>query len=233
MNTNGLSPADLGQVKDIAAKLDGELRSLKKWNVPNERIVRQRYSLELKTASPDFVFALARELLVAYDLRSTAYEIIRFHKGAFALVGAAELTEFGQGIDSWKTVDLFARTLSGPAWLRGQVGDDLILDWAHSPDLWWRRSALVSTVALNMRSHGGPGDTPRTLMICRLLVDDHADMVVKALSWALRELVPHDPLAVRAFLSEYGSRLAGRVRREVNAKLDTGLKNPRRGKAEP
>jgi 3-methyladenine DNA glycosylase AlkD len=53
-------------------------------------------------------------------------------------------------------------------------------------------------------------------------------MVVKALSWALRELVVHDPDAVRAFLSEHEDVLAARVKREVRNKLTTGLKNPRR-----
>jgi 3-methyladenine DNA glycosylase AlkD len=136
------------------------------------------------------------------------------------------LEELGQGMDSWWTVDAFARTLSGPAWLAGQISDELILGWAGSPDRWWRRAALVSTVALNMRSQGGKGDTPRTLRVCRPLAADPDDMVVKALSWALRELVPHDPQAVRAFLDENEAALAGRVKREVSNKLRTGLKNP-------
>ena len=32
-------------------------------------------------------------------------------------------------------------------WLRGQVPDALMLKWAGSSDRWWRRAALVSTVA--------------------------------------------------------------------------------------
>ena len=52
----------------------------------------------------------------------------------------------------------------------------------------------------------------------------------KALSWALRELVVHDPDAVREFLEEHEDALAARVKREVRNKLTTGLKNPRRGK---
>jgi 3-methyladenine DNA glycosylase AlkD len=132
------------------------------------------------------------------------------------------------GINSWWSVDSFARTLAGPAWLNGQVSDRLIHQWAHSQDRWWRRAALVSTVALNVRSQGGMGDVPRTLAVCRLLVDDHDDMVAKAMSWALRELVVHDPGAVREFLSEYEDVLAARVKREVRNKLATGLKNPRR-----
>jgi 3-methyladenine DNA glycosylase AlkD len=108
------------------------------------------------------------------------------------------------------------------------VPDALIHRWAGSEDCWWRRAALVSTVALNVRSHGGFGDVQRTLAVCRLLVDDHDDMVAKAMSWALRHLVIHDPDAVRRFLAEHEAALAPRVKREVRAKLATGLKNPRR-----
>jgi 3-methyladenine DNA glycosylase AlkD len=61
-----------------------------------------------------------------------------------------------------------------------------------------------------------------------LLVNDTEDMVVKALSWALRALVVHDPDAVRGFLGEHEDVLAARVKREVRNKLTTGLKNPRR-----
>lgn len=53
-------------------------------------------------------------------------------------------------------------------------------------------------------------------------------MVVKALSWALRELVVRDPGVVRAFLDDHDGTIAARVRREVTATVDTGLKNPRR-----
>ncbi|NIR52028.1 DNA alkylation repair protein [candidate division KSB1 bacterium] len=63
------------------------------------------------------------------------------------------------------------------SWLHAQVSDELIFKWARSEDICGRRAALVSTVALNTRSRGGKGDTPRTLAVCRLLVHDHHDMV--------------------------------------------------------
>jgi len=76
---------------------------------------------------------------------------------------------------------------------------------------------------LNIRSKGGKGDVPRTLCICDLLADDHDEMVEKALSWALRELIVHDPSAVREFMHEH-DELGRRVKREVLNKLTTGLK---------
>ena len=53
-------------------------------------------------------------------------------------------------------------------------------------------------------------------------------MVVKAMSWALRELAKRDPKAVADFIRDEDDRLAPRVRREVLNKLKTGLKSPRR-----
>ena len=197
-------------------------------NTDTERAICKKYSHLIRQSPPEFVLEFARQLLFTHNHRWQAYELIAAHKAAFRSLGVAELEQFGQGINSWWTTDAFARTLSGPAWRDGQVSDELIVRWAGSPDLWWRRAALVSTVAFNVRSQGGKGDVPRTLAICRLLVADHEDMVVKALSWALRELVYFDPLAVEGFLRENEQVLAGRVKREVGSKLRTGLKNPRK-----
>lgn len=216
----------LNDPKEVASAMDAELCALRVRNTPNERAVLRRYARRLKEADPEFVLDVARALLK--DHCWLAYELIAGHKAAFRSIGEAEVEEFGQGIHSWDTVDSFARTLAGPAWLKGQVSDELIGRWTQSEDRWWRRAALVSTVALNVRSRGGKGDVGRTLAVCRLLVNDHDDMVVKAMSWALRELVVHDADAVRGFLNEYEDVLAGRVKREVRCKLTTGLKNPRR-----
>jgi 3-methyladenine DNA glycosylase AlkD len=60
-----------------------------------------------------------------------------------------------------------------------------------------------------------------------MLAHDRDDMVVKALSWALRALSAHDREAVQRFIEENRAALAPRVVREVANKLRTGLKNPR------
>lgn len=218
-----LEPSDF---RGLASQIDAEIQALAVRNTPNVRAVRRNYSRLLKAADPEIVLAVARELLGRYGQRWVAYELIEAHRPTFQSLRAAELEELGQGIDSWSTVDAFGRTLSGPAWRDGQVAEEVIHRYAHSGDRWWRRAALVSTVALNVRSRGGAGDVPRTLATCRLLVDDRDDMVVKALSWALRELVIHDPGAVEDFLDEHDDRLAARVKRKVRNKLETGLKNP-------
>jgi 3-methyladenine DNA glycosylase AlkD len=215
----------------MAAQIDADIRALPVRNAANARQVRRQYSKRLAHAPAEQMVELAHVLREQHGQRWLGLELLRYHRAGFASLGPDEVEALGQGIDSWGSVDTFARLISGPAWLHGHVPDALIHEWAGSEDFWWRRAALVSTVALNVRSHGGYGDVPRTLAVCRTLVDDHEDMVVKAMSWALRALVVHDPDAVWAFLAEFDDRLAARVKREVRNKLTTGLKNPRRKEA--
>jgi 3-methyladenine DNA glycosylase AlkD len=201
--------------------------------LPNQRAatvwpLRRSFARSLHSADPSFVLAVARALFRKSANPGHATCLLMLHKRTFATLGEKEVVEFGQGIDTWGKVDSFCRWLAGPAWLKRQIPDALIHRWARSEDRWWRRAALVSTVALNVRSRGGFGDVERTLAVCEMLVDDEDDMVVKALSWALRELVVHDPEAVRVFLEKHAGVLAARVKREVNNKLATGLKNPKR-----
>lgn len=59
-----------------------------------------------------------------------------------------------------------------------------------------------------MRFHGGRGDVNNTLAICELLIEDHEDTIIKALSWALREFIVHDPLEVDKFIHAHDSVLA-------------------------
>jgi 3-methyladenine DNA glycosylase AlkD len=222
---------ELKETEDLAAKFDADIRALTTLNTPNARAVRRAYSRRLRHASSKYVMELAFLLMEKYDHRWAAYELIREHEAAFRALKKKELEELGHGINSWWTVDSFARTLSGPVWLNRQVSDAVIHGWARSKDRWWRRAALVSTVALNVRSKGGYGDDSRTLAVCTLLVHDHDDMVVKALSWALRELAVHYPKEVSKFLRKHEAVLAARVIREVRNKLKTGLKNPKAGSA--
>jgi 3-methyladenine DNA glycosylase AlkD len=110
-------------------------------------------------------------------------------------------------------------------WRNNQVSDEDILNWLESGNLWWRRAAIVSTVGLNLKSRGGTGDSLRTLMVCERVIEDRNEMIVKALSWALRELSKHDRTSVEQFMEKYDLVLAKRVRREVYTKLKTGTKS--------
>jgi 3-methyladenine DNA glycosylase AlkD len=216
----------------IAAEIGMRLRALPRATVPEYRRLRREFSRRLSGA-PAGAVILAAALLSQVPRRGhrfVAYELVKNHPSAAASLDAQRLVRLGRGISNWDEVDCFSIYLSGPAWGRRQVPDSLVRRWARSPDRWWRRAALVSTVPLNNRAHGGRGNAPRTLRICRLLEGDRDPMVVKALSWALRELARREPAAVRGYLAGRSGTLAALVLREVRNKLDTGLKNPgRRG----
>ena len=216
---------DAGQ---LAREIHRRMAALPRRTAEAMRAVRREYSQALATEKAGFVIRLSLHLLEQPDplCRVLAYELIIHHGHAFESLTQDQLLKLGRGIDSWGAVDCFAGYLSGPVWRDGRLPDALVMEWTRSTDRWWRRAALVSTVALSRR--GEAGDVRRTVETCAALVRDRDDMVVKALSWALRELAKKHPAAARRFLTRHGRSLAARVTREVGNKLSTGLKNPRR-----
>jgi 3-methyladenine DNA glycosylase AlkD len=213
----------------LAAEINSRLASLSSRTAEEMRAIRRHYSQGLAAAKPAFVIRLALHLLRQPDplCRFVAYEIVTCHKPALDSLGQEQLLKLGKGLNSWSTVDCFACYLAGPIWRDGRLPDAVIVGWTRSSDRWWRRAALVSTVALSRR--GGVDDGRRTVETCAALVSDRDDMVVKAMSWALRELAKKQPERARRFLAEHRRGLAARVVREVENKLATGLKNPRGG----
>ena len=107
------------------------------------------------------------------------------HRPALRALDAATIESIGEGLGDWASVDTLGTRLAGPAWVNGQITEEDVHRWARSPDRWWRRAALVATTGLNVKTRGGHGDARRTLGICEMLADDHDDMVVEAMSWAL------------------------------------------------
>src|SRR6266404_3775927 len=164
----------------IAPEIRARIAALPSRTTGAIRAIRREYSKLLANARAAEVMAVARELLP--DWRFVAYELIQHHRDASTALGSRELGQLGRGMADWADVDCFARFLAGPAWLARQIPDSVIHTWARSRDRWWRRAALVATVELNRSPRG---DARRTLRVCRMLMADRDDMVVKALSWAL------------------------------------------------
>lgn len=212
-------------LRRLADETTRKIQALEPANTANLRSVRRALSNEVKRGPAALVVALALELL-RMGHRFIACELVHAHNSALASLNIDLVESFGVGMNSWHSVDIFCTYIAGPCWREGQISDQDIACWAARESPWWRRAALVATTALTVRTRGGYGDSDRTLAVARLLVHDRHDMVVKALSWALRELVYWEPDRVEAFLAEHSDALAPRVRREVCNKLKTGLKDP-------
>ena len=194
---------------------------------PDARELIKEWWVEIRNWPPEKLIDFAKELVETriFECNGIAYELLWKNKNALRLLKLKDLEELGKNMDNWAITDSFSVMLSGWAWRENQISDSDILNWLKSDNRWWRRAAVVSTVPLNLRSRGGTGDAKRTLMICEKVVSDRDDMIVKALSWALRELSKSDKPAVEDFMAKYDKQLAGRIRREVYTKLDTGRKN--------
>jgi len=242
-SARGLSEARADRfVREVLLELsrhaDPERQAVADWYFPTamrvlgvrapalRRVVRA-HRTELRDEPPEVAIALAQALVDSnvMEARQVAYELVESHPTALDRISRAEVEALGRGIDNWASVDGFSCCVAGRAWLRGRIRDSTVRRWARSRDRWWRRAALASTVPLNVASRGGRGDPARTLMICELLAADPDDMVVKALSWALRSLAAHDEAAVRSFLDRHRDAIAARVKREVGNKLHTGRKS--------
>ena len=198
--------------------------------VPDIRTVVADVARETRHEAPSEIVALAQALAHSGTLeaRQVAYELLGRRPDALATLGVRDVEGLGEGNDNWKSVDTFGCEVTGPCWRDGRLTDAAVRRWARSADRWWRRTALVSTIPLNLKSRGGEGDPERTLAIVALCVADRDDMVEKACSWALRTLAARDPDAVRGFLVEHEDALAARVLREVRTKLRTGRKSAQR-----
>ena len=213
---------------ETAQRIADELNALPSQTVQTLRRARRRWSSSMQAESPTTVLAVAETLITKINPRFVAYELVLHHPGALALVDQRVALRLAGAMCSWGDVDAFSTLIAGPAWLGRHLPDEAIHEWAGSSSRWWRRAALVSTTGLNVPNRGGTGDTGRTLAVCQRLVRDRDDMVVKALSWALRELARHDPSSVAGFVDKHSTDVAPRVRREVMNKLTTGVKGRRR-----
>jgi len=177
--------------------------------------------------SPGEWISLCKALVATgvFECQVLAFEMIGRDRKLLDALEYRDLSALGKNLDNWASVDHYTVGIFGVLWGKGVVKDSHIDKLLKSDNFWERRVAVVATVALNLKSRGGKGDTPRTIAVCQRVVDDHHDMIQKALSWALRELSKRDRETVQDFMDRYKNRLANRVLREVNHKLEFGTKN--------
>ena len=201
--------------------------------VPDVRRIARSHTRELK-ADPARTVDLALALVARrnHDARQVAYELLGAIPSARDGLSVKQLEALFDGNDNWSAVDGFCSALSGPQYSAGVLAPAVLERWARSRDPWLRRAALA-TVATAFQRSALRGQSPVTasVRVCTRLVDDRHDHVVKALSWALRNLASRDREVVERFVAEHEARLAARVKREVVRKLATGTKNKSKRRA--
>lgn len=195
--------------------------------VPNLKLVLKELKAVTKEFSVSEKLALAKLLIYenVFELQQLAFEFLDSNKQVLKSLSVEDIKELGQNLDNWLSVDYYSAVIVGFAWREKLIATEEVKKYLESEDYWIRRIAIVATVSLNQKARGGFGDSEQTLEVCKNAVDDHDEMIVKALSWALRELAKIDGKSVAEFVERYKDRLHRKVIREVTAKLETGRKN--------
>lgn len=194
--------------------------------VPVQRNIVKQFSKEIKNLEKEDVIKIAVALINTniFECQQVVYEAIANDKKIISALNFKDIQDISKNLDNWLSVDTFASLIVGPVWRDNRVSDTIIQNWAKSENFWMRRVAVVATVALNQKARGGAGDPKRTLDICGIVAGDTEDMVIKSLSWALRELAKRDVKPVQDFIKEYEKILSPKIKREVEKKIETGKK---------
>lgn len=116
-------------------------------------------------------------------------------------------------IDNWDLVDV-----SAPYVVGGYLFDkprDLLYELARSPNVWQRRTAIVSTYYFIRR-----GDVADTFRIAEILLADDHDLVHKATGGWLREAGKRDRHRLLGFLDEHAATMPRTALRYATEHLD-------------
>ena len=122
--------------------------------------------------------------------------------------------------DNWDLVDLSAPYIIG-VWMlylyedRKDAANDILYALAASGNLWERRIAIVSTLALIRRNK-----FEQTLEISKLLLGDQHDLIQKAVGWMLREVGKRDISLLRHFLNDNITRMSSTTLRYSIEKME-------------
>jgi 3-methyladenine DNA glycosylase AlkD len=96
--------------------------------------------------------------------------------------------------------------------------------WSKSRNVWLRRASLAVFCRPALKGHF----VDISFENLTRLAADHDPMVLKAVSWLLRNFIKTNRCQVGSFLHDHEAVLAKQVLREVRTKLLTGKKNPKR-----
>lgn len=108
-------------------------------------------------------------------------------------------------VDAIATQRLWAILQNDPAPMQ-----QAMRDWAHSPDMWKRRGAILCQI------HAKAGTDLELLHACiEPSLDSREFFLRKAIGWALRHYARTDPVAVRRYVSMHKGRLSVLSKREA------------------
>jgi 3-methyladenine DNA glycosylase AlkD len=105
--------------------------------------------------------------------------------------------------DNWATTDGMCGAVIGPLLIAHPELVRRVTPWARHRNLWVRRASIVGLIPL-VRRHTAVDEA---YAIARTLHPDTADLIHKAVGWALREAGKADPVRLERYLRAAGARI--------------------------
>jgi len=211
-------------VKREAARLAGDARL---GRTPQLRARARRFRKEHPDLKDEQLAALLDALWhhSALGARTLSMELMRAWKKPVHLFERRDFERWRSSLCGWWDTDDLGLNLLGP-WVASDQKKRLVYltSLARSPHLWSRRLALVATVPIN-RGALGPTIPELTLRLVEGAKHECEPMIVKSISWALRELSKRHHALTATYLQRNASSLPALARREVLNKLRTGSKS--------
>jgi 3-methyladenine DNA glycosylase AlkD len=162
--------------------------------VPNQRLVAKKYS----DLSADELHILLESQV--HEHRLTALFILvkqmERAKGELEESFAQFYLQHKDRVNNWDLVDSSAQVMLGKYLLKRDRS--LLYELAHSKDLWDKRKAIIATQYFIRK-----GEFEDTLKISEILLQDHHDLIHKAVGWMLREVGNKKIELEEAFLQKH------------------------------
>ena len=171
-----------------------------------------------------FDLVLALKATEIFECGQLSNEFIAKNKNFRRTLKICNIQQLMMGLDNWASVDSFATYVTGPTWIDGQICVDNIREWSSSGDVWIRRLAIVSAVIL-VRKSSEAWKRDITFELCLKHLHEREMIIHKAISWALRTMVPIWSEEVLGFVDSHKRLFKPFVEREVVNKVKTGKKN--------
>ena len=161
-----------------------------------------------------------------FEMRSLALELLIANKKVLKKFDWSVAESWLSDVDNWAHCDFLSCNIFGFLVLWDQTHLMRLRVWGRDSNKWFQRAGIVSTLQLIRKKEI---EAEEVLAMIDQVIDNKDPMVQKAISWVLRELVRtgHGQL-VGKYLKRNPPRLVGYVVREVENKLQTGLKSGRK-----
>jgi 3-methyladenine DNA glycosylase AlkD len=181
--------------------------------VGDTRRVVGALSKERADLSRGALIELARALWnpPVFELRLAAVLLLQKRVDQLGAGDLEVVEELIRDSKAWALVDPLAVDVAGPILLSHPAAGDTIERWAHDPDFWVRRSALLAHLkglrkGAELEPFGGYADE---------MLEEKEFFIRKAIGWVLREAGKRRPQDVATWLGPRTHRASGITMREA------------------